>query len=176
VGDAWLKKAAARNESFDTMTDFARWLKKVLEDPSGGVLVLLGHHDANRFFFKKNDNFIYTSIERNFREPSVAILSGCGTGGPGALKVIQGFNESGVTAIVATSFEVSPHMAGQFLDCMAQVVAAARQESKEITMSHAYAGAILCLRGKAFDGIKYGARALLYSLFGNGYVRLCQPA
>ena len=102
--------------------------------------------------------------------PSVAILNGCGTARPGAANFIRQLNLHGIQAAVATVTEVDGTTAGVFMDCFAGAIEQTRISGADtIALSAAYGEAVQC----AYE--KREARALWYSLIGNGSLKICVP-
>jgi hypothetical protein len=162
---------------FQEMAKFGDWTRKEERDPVGTAVVVVSHHDHNRFWFTARDSITPLALRRRFTRPSLAVLSGCGTGGPGALEFIRRFSEHGMGAIIATNTQVGGDMAGHFVDCLAKVV----EDNASVpgfNVSRAYFAATRCMRTKddARGRPDYGARVLLYTFLGNGALRLCPPA
>jgi hypothetical protein len=180
----WTESKKAK--SFNKMTDFMEWIEpspigQAKESPV--VLVTLSHHDSgNLRFFKidsDRDNPLPSSkINKTFKEPSVAILNGCGTGGESALEMIRKLNRQGFTSIIATSGEVGGLMAGAFLKIFAEEISTSGR-SKQENLGLAYWRSIRKLTKAKPTGItpsmEFGAQALKYCLLGNGQVAVCAP-
>jgi len=78
--------------------------------------------------------------------------------------------------VIATSTEVDPIMAGDFLDTLATVLKE-NEKNEKFNISAAHFKTLQLMRSKIPpDGNnKYGPRVLEYTLVGNGNVRLCPP-
>jgi hypothetical protein len=109
---------------------------------------------------------------RQFKPPSVVILNGCSTAArQKSAGFIRQFNRQGVGAVIATNAEVRGEMAGQFLACLEQ------QLNDKTPLSLAFFLALGCLskeKPAPADDV-YGNRVLVYSLLGNGNLKLCPP-
>ena len=167
----------AADQSFKNMIKFGDWIKMNGQDPATAV-VITSHHDKDQLSFGSGDSITSTSVVRRFSRPSLAILNGCGTAKPGAVDFIRKFNINGIDTVIATSTQVEGKMAGQFLECfMAQLEDPKNLNNKTFTVSEAYFQALQCLsKQKSSErDDAYGERVLVYSLFGNGNVRVCPP-
>ena len=135
-------------------------------------------HDRNVISFgKHSDVKLYSiNVRRRFPNPSVVFLNGCGTGSPGNVDFVRQFNEKGVGTIIATSAEVNPTLAGDFLDSFAKVIKE-NENNEKFTIAAAYFETLQHMRQRIpSDGDSmYGASVLEYYLLGNGNVRLCPP-
>jgi len=161
---------------YQEMAKFGEWARNDTREAGGAVVIVVSHHDNDRFFFTDQDSINFGTFRRSFERPSLAVLSGCGTGGPGALNFIRRFSEKGMSAIIATNTEVDGQMAGRFVDCLATAVED-NVGAPGFNVSRAYFAALRCMR-KADPKrglIDYGPRVLLYTFLGNGALRLCPP-
>lgn len=169
----WRERATV-HEKMDT---FEEWVSAPGPEEAATALIVVSHHDRNRLFFADDDSILSRSVTRGFSKASVAILVGCGTGGPAALDFIKRFSERGMETVIATHIELEDEMAGHFIDCLTQEV----ERSKAVpgvTLSRTYFAALRCLRTRKSDKTNatvYEARVLLFSLLGNGNLRLCPP-
>ena len=101
------------------------------------------------------------------------VLNGCDTTAVDSNRFVQGFNQKGVTAVIATQSKVPGSVAGHFLDCFAEAIG---DTSESETISDAYLGALECLRDRDdHNGDPVGTRALTYTLLGDGSLPLCPP-
>jgi hypothetical protein len=160
-------------------TKFTTWISDPTPDESPTALMILSHHDKNRIYFELPHTLESSLVLHNFREPSLAILNACGTAGPGATEFVHELNRGGVESVIATSTTLSPFMAGDFINTLAQVLHDKRN-APGFTISQAMFKAVNQLRDKAssdphMQGMKYGAKALIYTLVGDGNLRLCLP-
>jgi len=80
------------------------------------------------------------------------------------------------TTVVATSTEIRPEIAADFLRCLASELEH-HKDTPDYRLSYAYLNTIECLRGKSMQegGAKFGPLALTFSLLGNGNLKLCRP-
>jgi hypothetical protein len=106
------------------------------------------------------------SVERKFQSPSIAIVNACGAAAAGAASFINQLHLAGFEAIVGTALTVDPVMAGQYVHELVGALRA-RGEARNYTLSAAHDDAVRSLMKT------YGPRALLYTLVGNGSLRLC---
>ena len=160
---------------YESMADFGTYLADGSEsDPA--ALVVLSHHNRNQISFSSSDMLLSTAIRRNFLQPSLAILDGCGTGAPGAVDFIQQLNIRGVNSVIATNTEIRPEIAADFLQCLASELED-HKNAPEYRLSYAYLNALECLSKRSLQAGEpnYGALALSYSLLGNGNLKLCGP-
>jgi hypothetical protein len=180
----WTTKNKAK--SFNKMGDFMEWIGPSsigqAEEPPG-ILVTLSHHDSGNLYFYKIDSdkdnpLPYSKVDRTFKEPSVAILNGCGTGGVSAVGMIRQLNGRGFTSIVATSTEVDGLMAGAFLKIFADEISMSGTSNPK-NIGLAYWRSVRELsQAKPTDvtpAKPFGAQALKYCLLGNGSVAVCAP-
>lgn len=155
---------------------FQKWLQQDEKEESYAVLIL-SHHDANRIFFNvdtESPAILATSIRKRFAAPSLVLLDACGTSQPGASEFIREFNFHGVSTVIATSTEVEPKMAGQFLTIFFDLL---RDHAADpgYTVSDARFDAVQTLSREPIES-PYGPKALVFILAGNGSLRLCVPA
>jgi hypothetical protein len=135
------------------------------------------HHDGKSLFFKSQPKFLPGFISRQFRTPSVAILNGCGNFKPDHTELVNTLNWHGITTVIATSTDVDSLMAADFFGILAaQLTENASNPNHRI--ADAYFKAIRTLwdtRTEQGAETTWGPRALIYSLVGNGALRLCTP-
>lgn len=141
------------------------------------VLSYLGHHDVGRLFLKGN-GVDAAHILRDFGDSSIAILNACNS----AMSYITDGSLVGrlarqrVASTIATTSEISGHLAAAYLDCMNAVLAT----PAELTIGQAHARATQCLWSRK-QGAGWGKRyefkgaALKYLLIGNPHQRICAP-
>ena len=132
--------------------------------------------DANRIFFDPGDTIESVSVQRQFLVPTFVMLDGCGTAAPGALDFVREFNKRGATTEIATATEIDPTMAGLFA---ATFIKKLQDHSTDHTYSVARA---------QFDATRevskasmtatetYGPRTLMYTMLGNGALKVCVPS
>lgn len=141
------------------------------------LISVLSHHDNNSIFLEDSpDAFVVRAghVERTFMRSSVVLLNGCGTGRPGASELIGRLNRAGVHAAIATLAEVSPEMAGDFLECFLREIEDAPVGG--ISLGVAHSRTLRCLEARVgLDEQKYGPKALMYGLLGNSGLRVCEP-
>jgi hypothetical protein len=160
---------------YDRMQDFGTYLGTGKEEQAAAVAVL-SHHNKNQIYFSSSDLILSTAVNRDFSKPSIAILNGCGTGAPGAVDFIEKLNSRGIASVIATSTEIRPEIAADFLRCLASELEH-HKDTPDYRLSYAYLNTIECLRGKSMQegGAKFGPLALTFSLLGNGNLKLCRP-
>lgn len=175
----WGERAAGG--VFDTMPSFRNWFSGVTEPHSSpaSVVAILGHHSSDAITFDlRSPPFTAGSVKRTFATPSVAILNACGTGGITTSRFVKELNERGVEAIVATSSEVDPEMAADYLLCVREQLEG-NAALKNATLAEVHSEAVTCLANKETDttvpGAKWGARGLEFVLLGNSAIRICAP-
>ena len=187
-GDDALRKATSRIERwvpiweelaskpFKDMRDFGDWIGERQTELRPTAIVILSHHANNRIWSNPEMLVLSSDVMRKFSAPSIAVLSGCGTGGPGAVDFVRRFNRNGIGTIIATSTEVDPYMAGDFLNELAKILVE-NQGNERFNLGVAYFKTIQIMRTKTPpDGnAPYEARVLEFTLLGNGNVRLCPP-
>ena len=174
-------KAYAKKEFFDSIrrptqetefNSFGAWIEKDQKDEGSAAIIAMSHHGKG-VLSDSSGEVLALNLKRQFTEPSIAILNGCGTMEPGATDFIKALNERGVNTVIATSTSVESPMAGDFLTCLGQEIKKAQNEGKnEISMSDAFARTLRCLYQKD-NG--YDMKVLKYSLLGDGDLRLCIP-
>jgi outer membrane protein OmpA-like peptidoglycan-associated protein len=174
-------KAYAKKEFFDTIrrpaqedefNSFGAWIEKDQKDNGSAIITAMSHHGKGALSDSSGE-VLALNVRREFTQPSVAILNGCGTMEPGATDFIKELNERGVTTVIATSTSVESPMAGDFLSCLGQEIEKAREaEEKEITVSDAFVRTLKCLYK---NPVGYDMQVLKYSLLGDGNLRLCIP-
>jgi hypothetical protein len=168
----WKERGAAVHRR---MEDVRAWLADGKTDQEPLAFFVTSHHHQDRIYFKEAESIFSAEIEHRFARPSIAVLNGCGTGGPGATDFVEELNKRGVAAVIATSTEVTGHMAGRFLVCLTNAVDATATAG-DTPLSQAYLAALHCLRAEAPQGgTPYGGRALAYLLLGDGNLWLCSP-
>ncbi len=161
-------------EVYEDIRAFATWLAPPTPlpvDTPSTALVVVSHHDNNKLFFDKeyeNPFILSVNINRTFAPPSVAIINACGTAKPGAYDFVSELNQRGISAIVATSTEVNSVMSGHFMRLLIETL----REHAAYSLSRAVFEAIRSL-SKIPAESPYGARALIYSVIGNGSLTLC---
>jgi hypothetical protein len=174
----------SKQEPYDQMRQLAGWLDSPEKETERGVVVaVLSHHDRDKLYFYAltsplDDPLTPSEVNRQFLKPSLAILNGCGTAGPGAVEMVRRFNRRGMVTILGTSTEVDGSMAGAFLRLLAEELAPGKAAATQPTISQAYFQVLKRLRETKplTDGVKpYGPNALKFSLLGNGSLRVCPP-
>ena len=158
-----------------SMEKFALWLQDGKEK-DGAALVMLAHHAANKMWFAKNEEITASLVGRSFTPPAVAILNGCGTGGSAANDFAKRLALNNVHALIVTSTDVQPDLAGDYLNMLAEELKA-DQLKEGFDLAHAHFHTLLRLRmmDNANNTAKYGDRALSFMLAGDGRLRLCAP-
>lgn len=180
----WTKNI--KEKSFNKMGDFMEWIGPSsigqAEEPPV-ILVTLSHHGSGNLNFYKIDSdkdnpLPFSKINRTFKEPSAAILNGCGTGGESAVGMIHQLNGQGFTSIIATSTEVGGLMAGAFLKIFAEEISMSGTSNPK-NIGLAYWRSVRKLSQTKPTGVTptkpFGAQALKYCLLGNGRVAVCAP-
>jgi len=161
---------------FENMRDFGNWVSETQTENASTAIVILSHHTNDRITFEPAELVHSSELTRKFSKPSIVVLSGCGTASPGSVGFVRRFNQNGINTVIATSTEVDPEMAGDFLNTFSKVLEGNKND-KKFNVAMAYFKAIQLLRkitppkGK----VPYGARVLEFTFLGNGNTRLCPP-
>ncbi len=184
---SWINTARNDKLLFDSMRGFTDWVSQTagrnLEDPPTALLTL-SHHDSSALFFYRNPDrdpkFKWPMVNREFAEPSVAILNGCGTGAEGAGELIRSLNRHGFCTVIATNTEVDGFMAGAFLNAfVAETSVATSSGPPNIGLAYWKAVRRLTkmapLLPKGEQGAPFGARALKFAFLGNDGLLVCAP-
>jgi hypothetical protein len=162
---------------YSNLTDFTTWLRGKKAKAGSSAVLILSHHDLDRIYFQEGQQAIESAnVLRPFARPSLVILNGCGTAKPGASDFLRSFNRDGVPTAVATSYAVDAHMAGLFA---ARLLDHLAERSKDA--SYGIGKARFDAMQDVGDAINpdtkqpYGPRALVFTLVGDGSVRVCLP-
>ena len=134
------------------------------------ALVIMSHQGNNAVWFKSNKTLTSDDVQVKFDEPSLVILDGCDTAKPESWGFIGKFNRKGAMTTIATSTEISPALAGDFVTCFVQSVAKGTRD-----VGKAYWQSLLCLENVNIDHPAWGSRALTFLLLGNPNLQLCSP-
>jgi len=168
----------------ETIDCFRQWINPDTDldnsAPTRETIVILSHHDANRIFLEKNnpaDSLESASVQRELGKSSVAILSACGTGKPAAMEFVRQFNDRGVAAAISTSTSVPAAMGGAYLECLLRRLSQKHPAQKIYTLFDANFDAIHDLSEMVDPSTnqKWGAKALIFTVVGNGALRICTP-
>ncbi len=165
---------------FDDLDKFKDWLNPIdpLARKEGEAILILSHHDKNSLYFDQNVSAILPSMKRRFDTPSIAIIDACGTANPGAFEFVREFNLHGVSSVIASSIEVDARMGGLFLKFLMDSLDLHSSESS-YTLDGATFDAIkaLSLQSDEYGDTpqRFGPRALIFGLVGNGNLRACPP-
>lgn len=159
---------------------FKEWINRFDEAPeeSDAILILSHHRDNSIFLDRDKSELFATNVRRPFAQPSIAIIDACGTANPGAFEFVREFNLRGIYSIIATSVDVDARMGGAFLKIFADQLDR-HADDRHYTVDRATFDTIKILSdtpdAATGPGRKYGPRALIFSLIGNGKLRLCVP-
>jgi hypothetical protein len=161
-------------DCIDTIPKFESWIGDPTPEKQSTALLILGHYVDDSFTFDHKVFVAQSAIAKPFQIPSLAILDACGAAAPGADGFIKMLNTAGFQAIVATTTTVAPVMAGQYFNLLAKELEKHKAET-DYTISKAHFDAVRALRAAQAGSTAspYGAKALIYSLLGNGGLRLC---
>jgi hypothetical protein len=175
-------KAYAGKEFFESLrhpsketelNSFGAWIEKDQEDNDPALIIAMSHHGKGALSDSSGE-VLALNVKRQFAQPSIAILNGCGTVAPGFTDFIKELNERNITTVIATSTQVEASMAGDFITCLGQQIKTAKEKGeKEIAVSDAFVRTLKCLYGKPSH---YDVKVLKYSLLGDGNLRLCIPS
>jgi hypothetical protein len=157
-----------------SIPDFQKWIGSPAPENKSTALLLLGHYEDDSFTFDHSQFLAPSEIQKSFKLPSVAIIDACAAAAPGADRFVKYLNQAGFQSIVATTTTVKPIMAGQYFNLLALQLEQHRGE-KDYTISKAHFDAVQELEKAAETETfpPYGPKALIYSLLGNGSLRLC---
>ncbi len=142
------------------------------------MVLIFSHHDDNAISFNPGTDDIYPGFSRRFFVPSVAILNACSTANPGAFNFVNRFNDQGVYTVIASSTEIHPIIGGTFIKILADKLGQHAGDNS-YKLDHAMFDTLLQL-SQEFDEEyippqRYGARVLVFSLLGNGNLKICVP-
>ena len=160
----------------EDLSKFGDWLGQRTSDHQSTAVFILSHHDTNKLVFDPDSEVpavFSTSIERRFAVPSLAIINACGTAEPGAFDFVRELNRAGVNSIIATNTEVDGAMAGLFASILMELLHE-HANDPNYTLDLAKFDAVNAL-SKSPAASPYGSRALIFSLLGNGNVKVCTP-
>jgi Carboxypeptidase regulatory-like domain len=164
-------------DCIDTMPKFETWIGEPTIEKQSTALLILSHYENDSLTFDHKEFVSPSAIIRQFQSPSIAVVDACAAAAPGADEFVKRLNESGFEAVVATTTTVTPIMAGQYFNLLAKQLVKHKGEA-DYSISKAHFDAVQELRtaqsnpGKP-ESSPYGAKALIYSLWGNGSLRLC---
>jgi branched-chain amino acid transport system substrate-binding protein len=169
----WRKQAW---KPFEDMREFGKWVSESQTEKTSTAIVILSHHTDDRITFEPEKLVHSSEVTRRFSRPSIVVLSGCGTAKPGSVGFLREFNRNGINTVIATSTEVDPEMAGDFLNTFSKVLEDNKNDA-QFNVAVAYFKAIQVLQDKTppQGNIPYGARVLEFTFLGNGNTRLCPP-
>jgi hypothetical protein len=158
----------------DSPEAFLAWAEEPAEDPPT-LLAVLSHHSQDRLNFGDSSHIYSESLSREFRN-GVAVLAACGSSGSDpSISVAGRLNKNGMSAAIVTTVVVDPKLAADFLNTMAAVVGAGPTDG--MALRDVYFETTSKLRDLSADGAApYGELSLVFSLLGNGNVRLCRPS
>jgi hypothetical protein len=176
--DEWIKRfrAACDKCVIDKENDFDAWLRDSGGKAAGG-LIILSHHASNALYFYDggSPSVQSSAVTRSFSTPSVAIITACGSGKPGAADFIHRFNAHGASAVIATSNDVDSSMGGTYLTTLLDTLADHAADTS-YTLTDARFDSVQVIRTKLdADGNAFGPRALAFLFAGSGDVRACVP-
>lgn len=162
----------------EDLTTFGNWAEQETKDKESIALLIMSHHDTNKLVFNLDTGIpavFSTNIQRSFTVPSLAIINACGTVAPGAFDFVRELNRNGINSIIATNTEIDGAMAGLFASTLMDVLQAHANDPK-YSLDLAKFDAVNTLSKLPDPTNKpYGPRALIFSLIGNGDIKLCTP-
>jgi len=149
------------------MADFNKWIRDEAEGDSA-ILVVLSHHNNESLFFDNKISIMSKhTIRKQFRNPSVAILSGCSTGKPGSSGVIRALNSHNFDSVIATNTGINGRLAGSFVNCFFKEI----ENSDSIYVGTAFSGAQRCLYNDV--NYDYDSQLLSFTFAGNPSTKIC---
>jgi hypothetical protein len=164
-------------DCIDSMPKFETWIGEQTVEKQSTALLILSHYENDSLTFDHKEFVSPSAIIRQFQSPSIAVVDACAAAAPGADGFVKRLNESGFEAVVATTTTVTPIMAGQYFNLLAKQLGKHKGEA-DYSISKAHFDAVHELRtAQSSPGTPaaspYGAKALIYSLWGNGSLSLC---
>lgn len=164
-------------DCIDSMPKFETWIGTETVEKQSTALLILSHYENESLTFNHKEFVSPSAIVMRFQSPSIAVVDACAAAAPGADEFVKRLNESGFEAVVATTTTVTPIMAGQYFNLLAKQVEKHKGEA-DYTLSKAHFDAVQALREAPTDPVhpgpsRYGGKALIYSLWGNGSLSLC---
>jgi hypothetical protein len=168
--------ACRDTDCIESIPEFQRWIGDETPEKQSTALLILGHYEDDSITFDHKVFVSPSAIAKHFQVPSVAIIDACAAVAPGADSFVKYLNAAGFQAVVATTTTVTPVMAGQYFNLLAQQLEKHKGET-DYTISKANFDTVHALETAKPDpgssASPYGAKALIYSLLGNGSLRLC---
>lgn len=164
-------------DCIDSIPKFETWIGAPTIEKQSTALLILSHYEDESLTFDHKEFVSPSAIIRHFQSPSIAVVDACAAAAPGADGFVKRLNESGFEAVVATTTTVTPIMAGQYFNLLAEQLKNHKGEP-DYTISKAHFDAVHELRKAQSNpgtpgASPYGAKALIYSLWGNGNLSLC---
>jgi hypothetical protein len=174
----------SNGNSFEAFTDMKEFNKTWIRDKSHkerppAVIAVLSHHDISKIYFTKESYVLASNVDASvpFAQPAAAIFAGCTTGAAGASYFLESFNKKHVDAVIATNTGISGFLAGDFMNCISQVLEKAKAEGlQSISIGELYRRTEECLYKLTDDEGKesrHGPRVLSFTFAGNPQLRLC---
>jgi len=156
---------------FEDIPPFREWARSDDAKTASTVLATLSHHDRDRLYFA-SESIMSTGFHRRFNHPSIAILDGCGTGNMGAADIVRALNQRGVSAVIATSTEISPALGADFLASLDDTLNGSPAPMPlELAMFTTLR--TLAQKSRSPASGPYGPLVLTYALLGNGQLPVC---
>jgi hypothetical protein len=139
-------------------------------DGAANAFLILSHSGNDAFSFGGPRSLnAQTFANRTFVSPSVAILNGCGTAGPASTHLIPIMNGQGFAGFIATGAQVNGDVAGDFTSELTRQI-----PPGGITLRNALEATYSALQ--ANNPNTHYPFDLVYTLVGNGDIKLCAPA
>src|SRR5579863_163050 len=160
---------------FDDIPRFRDWARNTDQPSPPIVLATLSHHDRDRLYFS-SESIMSTGFHRQFANPSIAILGGCGTGNIGATDIVRALNHHGVAAVIATSSEISPVLGADFLSTLDDTLSAQPSAPRTLELVMFNTLRTLAAKEPSKTSGPYGPSVLAYALLGNGNLQICTAA
>jgi hypothetical protein len=159
--------------------EFSNWLlesTQIAPAEHTQALIILSQYKDNSLFFngvaEHPPSVLSSSIRRRFGVPSFAILDACGTAAPGGSEFIRMLNAHGVYSIISTSTAIPGSLGGQFLTLFMETLS----KHPDYSTSRARFETVKALsKLHDSDDKPFGAQTLVFTLVGNGSLRLCIP-
>jgi hypothetical protein len=157
---------------FDDIPHFRDWARNTDEQSQSTVLATLSHHDRDRLYFS-SESIMSTGFHRQFANPSIAILAGCGTGNIGATDIVRALNHHGVAAMIVTSSEISPILGADFLSALDDTLSDQPSVPMSLELAMFKTLQTLATSEPSKTSGPYGPSVLAFALLGNGNFQIC---
>lgn len=160
--------ACDTSDCIDSMKRLVDWLQEGATEPEAMAMLVLAHHGKDALYVREPYKLFPSLIIHKFQRPSLVVLNACGSLSDGPISFVRQFNLKGFSTVIATAAEVDAVMAGVFFNTFAQVLSDNPKNGAQV--SDAFLETLRRMK------TRYNSRSLVYTLLGNGHLRLCAPA